>query len=924
MTMKKAILTLGVLASALTVNAQTKVCATDELYREQKLRFPGIAEQEARLKEAIDKAMYGRVNSAYAKTTADDPITWDEDITQFHIPVVVHVIYDYAAADAALASNNITDAQIDAAIAQMNLYYNRQAVNLSGIIAPFVPYIGNAHISFHLASKDPNGKPTRGVVRTYSYQTNGGDESAKIDPWDPSKYLNIYLEYKIGRGASQGIVLAYATFPTSYSDNPYSQGVISRVDQATNTISSTLSHEVGHYLFLYHPWNSNGAEVEKGSCGDDEVDDTPPTIGHFSCGTAKLYDTLCATGYYRDYDTTSYRKMTGQTVPYLLAGNLDTTHYLSSRLFNDSLKSMLGQSFTTSNRMAILQEISVFVDTAATKGGNTRMKLYDGTGTTLVATSSNLQNVFPGAKLTYSFVGVKLAPNTPYKFVVDTAGGHRSFRLKTNDTSIYAGGTLYIDSAARTAVSNTDLRFEVKQILRIDYPDTTNSQNIMDYSDCNSQMFTRGQVARMRAALRSDVGFRSNLVSAKNLLETGVWDLVNDVPIPRVDIAPTALFSVNRPFTCADGNSSVSFTNRSYNDTLSSADWTFSNGADPATTSNTGTVNVKFSTPGWVTASLTAVGTGTGSNTLTSSNSVYAADPNAIDPNGYFQEFNPGGDLDMYPIFNYYNLPDNRWEIFNGAGLFDNTSVRFRNFDTRTITIGNATTSPGGSYADLYTRAFNLNSFGSICNLSFFSAGAFRTNRPSQMTDTLEIAASTNCGQNWSIVTKISGANLGNNSLVETPFVPGFKGNWKEKSINIPTIFLGDKVFFRFRFRPGTDYGTWTGVAKGTGNHFYMDRLSISNAPLGVVRGVIVSLGMDVTPNPTSGAATISINGGDNSNAEISVTDVTGKLVFSTNVNRAAATTKIEIPASAISVKGMYLVKVVTNGATETKKLVVY
>ena len=38
----------------------------------------------------------------------------------------------------------------------------------------------------------------------------------------------------------------------------------------------------------------------------------------------------------------------------------------------------------------------------------------------------------------------------------------------------------------------------------------------------------------------------------------------------------------------------------------------------------------------------------------------------------------------------------------------------------------------------------------------------------------------------------------------------------------------------------------------------------------------------------------------------------------------AGTSTRTQIPATAIAVKGMYLVKVVTNGATETQKLVVY
>ena len=54
----------------------------------------------------------------------------------------------------------------------------------------------------------------------------------------------------------------------------------------------------------------------------------------------------------------------------------------------------------------------------------------------------------------------------------------------------------------------------------VNYPDTTNTQNIMDYTYC-SRMFTNGQVARMHAALNSSVAGRNNLWNPYNLTATG-------------------------------------------------------------------------------------------------------------------------------------------------------------------------------------------------------------------------------------------------------------------------------------------------------------------------------------------------------------------------------------------------------------------
>jgi len=933
---RKAILTLGMLAVASAGYAQkVQPCATDEFYKAQKARFPGIAAEEARLTAEVEQYLKGRIANSHAKITGTVPDNWPADVEQLHIPVVVHIVQDFAGQFPRL----VTDDDVYAMIARLNAVFNGTDPSITaGIINPFKPYIGNAHISFHLATKDPSGKPTRGITRINSYHSSGGDELAKINGWAPDQYLNIWFENFVGR---DGAAL-YATFPTSYADNPYSQGIIGRADYSNPSNPSggsiAVAHEVGHYLYLYHVWNSNSRPAEDRNpltmrCGDDEVDDTPPTIGHESCSASNLYDTLCATGYLKNYDSATYYTMTGVKLPLVIASNDSSNTAVE---YNDSTLKVIGQTFTNGSTNALLESISLRLDTAASNGGAVTMSLYNATGTILLAKSTTAPGVSPGSSMTFSFAGVNLAAGTKYKFVIDTLGGHRKFKLRADNRNFYTGGEMYTDSAAKTAVPGTDLYFVIKRFYRIDYPDTTNTQNIMDYSYCNSQMFTKGQTARMRAALRSDVGMRSRLTSAFNLMQTGVFDSVNNVAILPQDIAPTADFSVNRPFVCADGNAdnALTFTDRSYNDTTTGT-WTFDRGASnpTATTINTNPstkiVTNTFSEAGWVTVSLTATGNNnSGSNTITRSDKVYAADPTAIDPNGYYQEFNPGFDLDRYPIFNYFGT-NHRWEVVNNAGYFDNTSIRYANYDTRAFAnINNAGESPRGDYADFYTRAFDLTGYPSACNLTFYSAGAFRTSKSGEMNDMLEIAASVDCGLKWQIVDSLKGGQIGNNGYRNDNFTPSWMGEWKQRSIPVPARH--NQVFFRFRFKAGVSNPALAPLGDnpywnfGTGNNFYLDRINITNAPLNVKNGVIVNLDMSVAPNPTSGAATVSLNGGDNSVADLSVTDVTGKLVYSKSVVRSSSITKVEIPADALTVKGMYLVKVVTNGATETQKLVVY
>lgn len=224
---RKLMLALGAsLALGFSAGAQSRsTCATDDFNKQQAALHPRILIDEARLNADIERILKGgrlktgnnnfQAKDAFDSSGYKDTTTWVGDVAQYHIPMVVHIIYE----GANTSSTNLTDNDIYNMVSRLNGYYNATDPALNGITTSFKPYIGNAHITFHLATKDPNGKPTRGIVRQYSYASNYGDENAKIDQWPPDQYLNLYLENVIGRGASKGIVLAYATFPSSYTEN---------------------------------------------------------------------------------------------------------------------------------------------------------------------------------------------------------------------------------------------------------------------------------------------------------------------------------------------------------------------------------------------------------------------------------------------------------------------------------------------------------------------------------------------------------------------------------------------------------------------------------------------------------------------------------------------------------------------------------
>jgi hypothetical protein len=187
------------------------------------------------------------------------------------IPVVVHVVYNNA-------NENISDAQILSQIAVLNKDFRKLNTDFNNTINNAFGNVGSdAQIEFCMAQRDPSDQPTNGITRT---STNHGpfytEDDVKFnstggrDAWNTNKYLNLwicqlsnsllgYAQFPGGPAATDGVVVGYNYFGTiGAATSPYNKG-------------RTATHEIGHWLELYHIWGD-----DNGSCsGDDLVSDTP-------------------------------------------------------------------------------------------------------------------------------------------------------------------------------------------------------------------------------------------------------------------------------------------------------------------------------------------------------------------------------------------------------------------------------------------------------------------------------------------------------------------------------------------------------------------------------------------------------------------------------------------------------------------------
>lgn len=211
------------------------------------------------------------------------------------IPVVFHVVH-------LNGSENISDDQIYDAIRILNEDFQMMNTDVSTVVSSFQGIVGNADVEFRLATKDNNGNCHKGITRTYSQNTYDTgldfsghpiveDVEAQHGLWPSEKYMNVFV--CIDPNGAAG----YTMTPQGWSQGTMYAGILIKhtyvgsIGTGNYTLARALTHEVGHWLNLAHPWGPNNNPGNTASCGDDDgVGDTPNTIGWTTCN---LSGTTC-------------------------------------------------------------------------------------------------------------------------------------------------------------------------------------------------------------------------------------------------------------------------------------------------------------------------------------------------------------------------------------------------------------------------------------------------------------------------------------------------------------------------------------------------------------------------------------------------------------------------------------------------------
>ncbi|ROO86057.1 pregnancy-associated plasma protein-A [Actinocorallia herbida] len=220
------------------------------------------------------------------------------------IPVVVHVVHNPE-----IPEQNIGDEQIHSQIAVLNRDFRAKNPDVSKVPPVWRSLVADSMVEFRIATVDPFGEPTDGIVRVETHRRKfeicaspgcpaserdqvKSSAAGGADAWPSDRYLNIWV-CQLGSTPGGGTLLGYAQFP---GGPPQTDGVVithscfgtTGTAQAPFDGGRTATHEIGHWLDLFHIWGD-----DDGACSnDDKVADTPnqananvgkPGFPHVSC-----------------------------------------------------------------------------------------------------------------------------------------------------------------------------------------------------------------------------------------------------------------------------------------------------------------------------------------------------------------------------------------------------------------------------------------------------------------------------------------------------------------------------------------------------------------------------------------------------------------------------------------------------------------
>jgi len=410
-----------------------------------------------------------------------------------------------------------------------------------------------------------------------------------------------------------------------------------------------------------------------------------------------------------------------------------------------------------------------------------------------------------------------------------------------------------------------------------------NVENYMDYSYC-SKMFTGGQVTRMRNAIVSSSGGRSNLHTVTNLNQTGATGVLT---LCKAD------FAADRTTICA--GETVNFFDDTYN-AATGWTWTFTSGSPASSSAQNPTVT--YTTPGLYTVVLSSTdGTITDVETKTSYIRVLPASATLPFLEG-FESYSTLDNLTQWEIYNPGN--NNKFSLETTAGHTGTKSAKLVNFGQ-----------VAGGTDELISSPVDLSGVTSV-TLSF--RYAYRKRATGDI-EYLKVFLTKDCGLNW-VQRKTLSGNSFSSLTSSTTWTPTSQADWVTVHMtNVTSDYWVDNFRYKFRFE------------SDGGNNFYLDEINIyAGSPSDELVAGIAEEGeiaeLSLFPNPTDGEVNVRFAVNNNEAAVLTVQDISGKVVKSHMVNALTGSNLVILDTEELAA-GSYFLNIRVAGIQKTLQFIV-